>query len=265
LLPEEVVQRYLINAIPSLKAVALDENGELIQRLYDDDPEPEIQPEQTVTDMDAEVDASDAETQTGDDDETLEEKDYEDTRYLFTADLYRVMDEINGGYANRKADSRVIAGLLSKHGKAAYKDGLQDGGIEADTLEDDDLDRFNVWLNEQRGYIDGLLDRLYSGVSEPAMRSSVEAWANKSLSLAYTEGLASADADGLYIFAGSDGAESCAECQMLKGKKFRLKDWIASDYLPDSSSTKLSCGGFRCEHYIEKTTGRANSKRMIGL
>lgn len=270
--PEEVVQRYLINSIDGLAAVALDANGQVIQRAYDDDPE-EGPVEQTVADNapvadDApagggQIATDDTPIETGE--RQLGTKDFEDVRFGFTGDWYQALESMNDSYANRAGDKAILRGILSRRGKAMLIEGLKKGGVEVETLEGDDLAIHTNWLADQEQYLDGLLDRAYKGMSEPQIRASAESWANKSLTNVYTQGVASADRNGLYVFTGSDGEESCSDCQRLKGKKFRLKDWLASGYLPDDMDCRLECKGFRCEHYLQKTTGRANRKSILGL
>jgi hypothetical protein len=264
----DIMVRYIADNVDSFSQILTDPNGEMIS-LYDDDPGEDVPDAQRVaTDIDAEVQPAAPDVQTVQDDETVPaSKEYEDTRYDFTRDFAAIIvDANNGDIASRRRAGTLLRSVLTKYGRRATIDGLADGGVEADTLEGDDLDTFLGWNAEQSGYVSDLTARIWDkGLTEPQIYSSVESWATKSLKLAYMNGLMSADRNGLYEFYGDDGDESCPDCQRLKGKKFRLRDWIASDYLPSSSNCKLDCKGFRCQHDIRRATGRASSKSLIGL
>lgn len=268
----EVAMRYLAENVQSLGDILRDESGELVN-LYDNDPADEVPDADQIADdvvTDPAANAPDAVTATDGQTappEIKATKDYEDTRYDFTRDFAGVVIEANsGGIESRRRAGTILRSILSKYGRKATIDGLVAGGVETDTLEGSDLDTFLGWQSAQSGYVTDFTARIWSkGLSDPQIYASVEAWANKSLASAYTNGLISADRNGLYEFYGDDGTESCSDCQRLKGKKFRLVDWYASGYLPDASTCKLECGGFNCQHKIRKTTGRANSKSLIGL
>jgi hypothetical protein len=262
--PTSVIQQYLVRTVPGLADVALDADGKLIQAddqdvLADDQPQ---QLEDTVDEVDPQ-DANAIEDDGG-------QKDFEDTKTDFERAMYDAIQGMtDGSIDNRRRAGVVIRGHISSYGRKAYIDGLEEGGVNVETLEGDDLASYRALVAENSIYVSGLTGSIYNGdvvLSEAAIRSRVQAWVNKTLESFRVGGLSSADSNGLYEFYGDDGDESCNDCKRLKGKKFRLKDWIASDYLPSSSSCRLECGGWNCEHGIRRVSGgRADRKSLIGL
>lgn len=261
----EIALRYLAKTVDSLADVLLDENGELIT-LYDDDPTEDVPEPIAVEDNAATVDESDPGTQTQDSEEKAGRKDFADVKRSFANDFASAIAAGNDDDMSRRRFGTVGRALLTKYGRQSVLWGLREGGVEVDAIEGSDQQAFNSWLAQASKDITKLGTQVYSQtLTTDGVMHHVEMFINKSLTEAFNIGLLSADKNGLYEFYGDDGDESCGDCKRLKGKKFRLRDWVASDYLPSSRSCKLACGGFRCQHGIRKTTGRADSRRLIGL
>ena len=180
------------------------------------------------------------------------QKDFSATKDAFVSDVAASISDASNAVITPGAFAIRVRASLSKFGKAAYLDGLNDGGVEADTLEGDDSDTYATILAEQSGYVTdarrGITD--FSGDAE----SRAQLWGNKSLELFYQAGVVSADKNGMYEWVYGD-TEHCADCLRLNGQKHRMKDWIAEDWMPKSDT--LECHGFRCQCELKKTTGRA--------
>lgn len=273
--PTGVIASYLVKSVPGLAEVALNEDGTLIQAddtdvLASDDP-PETA--QTVDDTVDEVNAE-AENQTESDSFEARarkaKKDWDDTRMNYEAAVYDAIAGMNdGSIESRRRAGTVMRGHISAYGRKAYINGLAEGGVEVAVLEGDDEAAYKSLVAENSVYVTNLTGSIYNGetvLSEAGIRSRVQAWVVKTLEPFRIAGLSSADANGLYEFYGDDGDESCDDCRRLKGRRFRLKDWIASDYLPSASNCRLECGGYNCDHGIRRVEGgRADRKSMIGL
>jgi hypothetical protein len=255
----EIALRYLAKTVDSLADVLLDEDGELIT-LYDDDPQEDVpEPEVTVEDNSGSVDQADPETQTQDSEQgtavgAAARKDFEDTRTAFERDLFSAQEALNDSDINRRRAGTVIRGLLAKHGRQAYRDGLKEGGVESDVLDESALDDYNRWLADQSAYVSALTERISTnGYSEAQIEQSVTMWANKALRDVYLMGLASADANGMYEWV-LGATEHCDDCLRLSGQKHRMRGWLNSGWIPGSS--KLSCGGYNCKCGLKRTKGR---------
>jgi len=179
-------------------------------------------------------------------------KDYTATTSAFTGDVAAAISDASDGTINKAAFAIRVRASLSKFGRAAFLDGLSDGGVEATALEGDDSDTYARILAEQSIYVSnarsGITD--FSGDAEARARM----WGNKSLELFYQAGLISADKNGLYQWVYGD-TEHCADCNRLNGQKHRLKEWQKKGWMPKASN--LECHGFNCQCTLKKTKGRA--------
>jgi hypothetical protein len=185
------------------------------------------------------------------------EKAIQSTLLDFESDVTDAIEAGQEGDVARRRFGVIMRDLLRRHGTQAYKDGLEDGGVETDALEDDDQSVFNSWLTTQSGYVTDFANTLFSGESEIDAESRATLWGRKSLMSAFELGRESADRNGMYEFTGTDGDESCEDCQRLSGQVHRLWEWNDKEFNPRGEVFKGKCGGFRCQHFLEKTTGRA--------
>lgn len=178
-------------------------------------------------------------------------KDYADTKDAFVDDVAAAISDAASGEISKAAFAIRMRAALSKYGKAAYLDGLEDGGVEATALEGADSDTYASILAAQSAYVTdaraGITD--FGGDAE----ARAQMWGNKSLQLFYDAGLMSSDKNGMYEWVYGD-TEHCADCRRLNGQKHRLKEW--SDHVMPKSSD-LECHGYNCQCTLKKTTGRA--------
>lgn len=279
----------MANRIPAFADVLLDEAGNL--RLPDDDVEEGTTADDTTTLEAANADEAeedgaqeaasaddqpDAEKQLGRsrpvDGELLARperrdaagltfKDYLGTQAEFVTNITDLITAGMNSDVSRRRFGTVLRGQLSRLGRKAYEDGLQEGGVDVaeDGLSEDDLSTIATILAEQSGYVTNFANSLFSGTQVDA-ESRAMLWAHKSLDRFYMAGLSSADANGMYEFAGEDGEESCDTCKRLKGQKHRLKDWTKKGLRPGVDTDNFDCGGWQCRHMLVRTTGRAQGR-----
>lgn len=130
----------------------------------------------------------------------------------------------------------------------------QDGGSEL-PLDEDAYAWMLAKQNAELGYMGELFARLkLLRDSEPTREeANAEAYLRadlwtKTLDGIYANIKAMAAGNLMLTFGGEDGAESCADCRRLKGKRHKSSWWVANDLVPPSRS--FECGGWRCEHYL---------------
>lgn len=186
-------------------------------------------------------------------------KSIQSTRLGFEAAFSDMLRAVVDEQMDRRRFGTVLRALLRKFGAQAYRDGLIDGGLDDGVLDDDDQATLNQLLAEQSAYVTAIGDRLFreDGRFEAQDSAKPLLWWNKSVVPLYQAGRLSADKNGLYEFAGEDGAESCATCQRLKGQRHRLKDWARHNLIPPGEAPDFECGGWQCKHQLIKVTGQA--------
>lgn len=270
----ETALQYLSNVRESFKDVLIDESGQLIE-LGSDDPKEDEQLEsnlQTIPETQAPPTGQSPATVSADGDtplvasgksrsiglrHTSTRKDIQATRLDFEADASDLFKAAMEDEIARRRFGTVFRGMIRKYGQKAYEDGLVSGGVE-DAPDSDDLATIADIAVEQSAYVTSLGDAIF--VDETNINdyeAKARLWWNKSIMPFNYAGIESADANGLYEFAGDDGADSCDTCQRLSGQVHRMKDWVKKQLRPGQDTDNFDCGGYRCNHSLVKTRGRA--------
>jgi hypothetical protein len=274
-LQDNEARQILANNVPGFHDAITDENGELIRvddadvGAQEDMPDAVIAQQQLLQAAAQNGDAADEE----DEEKALDaglggrqhvgldarDKAFQVTRDNFVtnfADLIRAA--IAGDSPDRRRFGIQARGLLRRHGLEAFRDGLEEGGVQDRELGDDDFDTFSTWLAEQSMFVTELSQRIYKEDASPDPERSAEMWGNKSLQRSFDLGLASADRNGLYEFVGTIDENSCRHCRLLDGQRHRLRDWIRTNWI--AKSDRLECGGFNCKHSMVRIEGKARGR-----
>jgi hypothetical protein len=189
-------------------------------------------------------------------DTDLRRKDLDDTIAAFEADFSDAMSAMMDGDIERRRFGIVARGQLSKYGRRAMIDGLVDGGVDTDALDEEDDGVFSTWLVEQSAYVTGLGAEIKDGAEFDAA-ARVKLWVNKSLVVAYELGRMQSDTNPMVVFEGDDGEESCDTCQRLKGQVHRYKTVNARNLNPQLPGFVGECGAWNCNHRWVRTNERA--------
>lgn len=197
-----------------------------------------------------------------DDDEPEEEteKSYFTTQAGFLSELRTlVKSAVEGsGYLGRYSFGIRMRELMRDYGLQAYKDGMMQGGVFVDELDDeDDTDYKNVFV-DQAQYIGGFSDDLYvkKAITLNNLDMRVNMW-GKSLEAFVDSGRVTANANGMYEWKYGM-AEHCKDCLRLNGQIHRMKSWYASGWLPRAST--LDCHGFNCKCELIKSNEKARGR-----
>lgn len=265
LTPDEA-RLLLANQIEAVKDAITDADGELI-RLNDADPKADAQAPQIVatdaTPVETAPAAAPVNETTQDSQKAIADKALQATRLMFEADFNDLLAGARDEEFGRRRFGIVLRDLIRKYGREAYLDGMKDGGVDtARALDGDDQIEYRALLAEQSKYVTGLGKVLYreDGITNAQADLKADLWFNKSILPFYDEGRVSADANGMYIFTGDDGKESCTTCQRLQNQTHRMKDWTRKALRPRVDTSSFECGGWMCKHVLVKTTGRASGK-----
>lgn len=184
-------------------------------------------------------------------------KNYDSVRNEFTSNLRDLIGSGLNDDVSRRRFGTVMRAQLRRLGAMAYEAGLKQGGV-TEPMDDDDLMTVQAWVQDQSTYVTRFADEVYQKGLQPNeinMRANI--WANKSLQQMYYSGLGSADKNGMYMFIGDDGANTCYTCGRLKGQIHRFRDWKRKQLIPRVDTALFECGGFQCMHRLERTTGKA--------
>ena len=268
---DDEMRQLIANQVPAFADVLLDENGEV--RLFDADPKTPAQViaqddvvlegapvngEEVTTNSQNEmvtVDDPEADTNAPPADEKPVTKDIDDTTDEFVSEVQAIMQDGISRTITKAGCASRMRGAIQRYGKAAYIDGLEDGGVEGSELDEDDKRLIGDIAVHDTQYVTDLVNEIYS---EAGMSGTPESRAplwKSTTDEFYYAGIASADKNGMYIFTGDDGEESCADCRRLKGVKHRMKWWIEKELRPGVDHDNFECGGWRCKHYLERVTG----------
>lgn len=149
------------------------------------------------------------------------------------------------GYRN------AVSIAMSEAFNDAVYEGYNQAGGELPLPED-----MQAWLSErigqEREHIISMFDRLkaeWEGidpVSEALARA--EGYA-RTLDTLYSEAKMRGADNATLVFEGDDGAESCPDCQKMKGKRHTIKYILAHNLIPRPGNDAYECKGYNCEHY----------------
>lgn len=264
-------RQVMANQVSAFADALLDEDGTVI-RLPDVDPKDSAQAEDVIADEAGGVGDKlpTEEATTASDTEQLGQtaptskappvkkelvitKDIDSTVAEFIDDISTAMQDGIDRVVTKASTAARIRGAISRYGKSAYQDGLEDGGVDAELDEDDLLAISDIAVHDTQ-FVSDLADEIYS---DDGMRMTPETRAplwTVTLMEFYYAGLNSADTNGMYTFVGDDGKESCNTCKSLKDVSHRMKWWVDNEMRPGVDVESFDCGGFNCLHYLEKRT-----------
>jgi hypothetical protein len=271
--PDEIRQ-LASNQIGPLKDVLLDADGNL-RRLNDEDPEPIPT---AADDLTAGGKISVSELL----ENVVNRKPIQEERFLTEADLqaftqrsftgtgidfskyFRSFSRVGQAHSFPTAIMRAtFREELYNAGTKAYNDGLNEGGVKPEDLDELGQAERNrkvaEWLALQSEYVNKLVDEISGGdYSKELARSRSELWVSKSLRTIFYTGLH--DAAGQKRFQWRLGAteEHCKTCLQLNGQVHRLKDYLKAGLYPGSHD--LECKGFNCDCKFVETDARPTGR-----
>lgn len=125
-------------------------------------------------------------------------------------------------------------------------------------LDDDTASWVRAELNAQFGYIDSLFETLKQLRKEEGVDAIHEAFRHadgyaNSLDSLYNNVKAAGAGNKMLTFDGSDGRESCSDCQRYKGKRHRASWWRSHDAVPPNRG--FECHGYHCAHRLYTDEG----------
>lgn len=236
---QEEARKLIANNVEAFGDLLLDEAGQV--RLPDDDPKAEETTVDDTTPVGTEPDV------------TTGEKALEDTQTQFETAIGSLFAKAVSGQTKRDSFGIVARGMIATYGAKAYRDGLRDGGIDPSEISQEELTEISQLAATQSQYVTAVAEAIYEdgNVSAAEAEGKPRLWWNKSMMPFYNAGLIAADKNGSYQFRLGSTEQHCNDCLRLNGQVHRIRDWVKSGWMPQSSS--LECGGWRCDCRLEKT------------
>lgn len=185
------------------------------------------------------------------------EKAYIDTETAFVNDVRDLLLSAStpNPYLDRRAFTVTMRSFLRNYGLQAYKDGLRQGGVFVEVLDDEDNADYMGIFVDQNQYINGLADDVYQAKTVNAANAPMKAFMwGKSLQAFLNSGTLAANKNAMYVWQLGI-AEHCEDCLRLSNQVHRARNWKARGWLP--RATKLKCKGYNCKCQLVRTTERA--------
>lgn len=199
-----------------------------------------------------------------DDDETIEAVFAEakayygstGTREHFKREVFRIINAANQDETSRRAFGGAMRAALRRYGLQAFIDGMNDGGLEVESLSTDDLDIFRAWQSESSDYVTNLGASLYQGgvvLDDAEVSRRAELWCNKSLDDVYFAGLRIGGPSKRATWRRDDLKDSCDTCKFRDGQTKTVDEWGREGFPRDR---RLDCGGWECGCELYDMNGR---------
>ena len=245
-------RRLLASQVEAIRDVITDNAGIVIEV---DDQDPKTPEQEAPVVVSAEQDANTDETP----DAVVADKDLASTQSEFKQEFERLVQLVQSGYLSQTALRPALRLELIQRGKDAYIDGLEDGGSEQTTLDAEGRKILSKWRASQRSYLNSFVDTIFKTDLTPQdISNRASMWVNKSLNTMYFAGLRVANKEQRYMWVMNPRKEHCRTCLKLNGQIHRMKAYINTNLLPQSS--ELECGGWLCGCSLVATDKRARGR-----
>lgn len=183
------------------------------------------------------------------------------TRLQFENEFEDSLAQAREGQLTRGQWAFRVRALIREFGRQAYRDGLEDGGVDPTELSDDDNAEITRLIQNQNQYVTQLGEAIYKAITDAEATRKPAMWYNRSIAPFYEAGRLSANANGMYEWVIGRTEEHCKTCLAANGQRHRLKSWHRNGVLPQSNGAKeLLCKGFNCDCDLVPTSGRASGR-----
>jgi hypothetical protein len=119
-------------------------------------------------------------------------------------------------------------------------------------MDTDTLAWFNSRVNQELSFIDdlftGLRGRRADADAEAEALARAESY-SRTLDGVYAEAKMRGSENITLEFGGTDGKESCKDCQRLVGKRHKISYILEHNLIPKPGNDTFACNGFNCDHY----------------
>jgi hypothetical protein len=176
-------------------------------------------------------------------------------------DLTRNFQDVLDGSMTIGEASRAHRSSLRHDAEMVYIEGLAEGDVPANEIDNDDRMAISQWVQEQSGYVSGLwqdIKRIDSSDTAAIrdMYGRIGMWADSLRSLgAVARASALANTMGTWHLGKTE--QHCASCSKLDGTRHRLSYFTSRGLIPQQpGSETLACGGWACDCTVRSDKGK---------
>lgn len=162
------------------------------------------------------------------------------------------------GYFNGEASlsrvRKVFSSAPRDYARDVYVEGMSEGGLSSDDLDEDDERHIDEWIETQLDHVEGLVDYVSTvkgkdvvdvAAKQRAILDRVSLWVKELRDLGGRGRLRAKDGE-LAVWELGDTEIHCPDCLAnSRLKPHRVKWWRDADRLPRSKD--LDCGGYNCD------------------
>jgi hypothetical protein len=173
-----------------------------------------------------------------------------------------VYDVFNGG-SDPVDFRRAHKALLRESAPDVYLEGMREGGIAEEDLDDEDRaamsEAVGDWLGSQLSFVNDFAKAIGEARKDKEQRDSILARVDQWIDSLRTLGdlgkaYATQNEKGSWIMGNTEHCDTCLK--LSKMKPHRLKWFIDRGYIPrENGSDTLDCHGFNCQCEIQNAKG----------
>jgi hypothetical protein len=187
--------------------------------------------------------------------------DYAPIRGAYKQETYGIMREyLYTDGARVQKYKNMFKRAINEAFYPAFDQGLIDGGGSL-PREPEEHQWIVARVTQEWGFVNLLFDALRDFKKE-STKADYDGEASKraegycrTLDGVYGQGKVFGAKNKMLTFGGNDGAESCATCQKLKGKRHRASWWKNKDLIIYRGNQNYDCGCWQCQHILFSDKG----------
>lgn len=162
-----------------------------------------------------------------------------------------MFDVVNAAFENGGSITRDMRSLVKNAVENAYFEGLAEGGISPDEMDEEDAQNIVQLDLTQQSFIPAfsadVRKAARDGTTEAknAIIGRIDLW-TASIAAAGQAGLNSAKRNEMVTWHLGATEEHCSTCANLDGQAHRRKWFDSKNYIPRKPGAAMDCGGWRC-------------------
>lgn len=174
----------------------------------------------------------------------------------YSDQLTNAVYDVFNGHSDAVDMRRAHKAMLRNYAEEAYKEGLREGGIDADELDEEDQAQLDEtvgdWLGGQLEHVNDFSKAIGEARKDkdlrPAIIDRIDQWVDSLRTLGdLGRAYALQNEKGQWTLGATE--QHCETCLKLSGMKPHRVSWFTDrGYIPgENGSETLECGGWKCD------------------